>query len=146
MARIVVGFDGSEGARRALEWAIGEAALRTAPLLAVTVVPIPLTVGLAAAPVAGIADETALRETEAVNRAAVEKAAVGYDVDVSVQAICGIPAEVLLNASEGADLLVVGARGHGGFARLLLGSVSSQLAHHANCPIVIVPERHGRRP
>lgn len=144
MGRIVAGFDGSEGSRRALDWAIGEAALRKVPLTVVTVVPIPLTLGPAAAPVAGVADEESLRETEAVNRAVVEKAAVGHDVDVSVQVICGVPAEELLNASDGADLLVVGSRGHGGFSRLLLGSVSSQVAHHATCPIVIVPERHSR--
>lgn len=144
MARIVVGFDGSEGARRALEWAIGEADLRGAPLTVVTAVPIPLTLGPAAAPVAGIADEETLHETEALTRAAVEKAAVGHDVEFSVRVVSGVPAEELLNASQDAELLVVGSRGHGGFTRLLLGSVSSQVAHHATCAIVIVPERRRR--
>ncbi len=144
MARIVVGFDGSTGARCALDWAIGEAALRKASLTAVMVVPIPLTIGPAAAPVSGVVDEETLRETEAVTRAEVEKAAVGHDVAVSVRATCGVPAEELLNAADGADMIVVGSRGHGGFARLLLGSVSSQVAHHATCPIVIVPERRPR--
>jgi nucleotide-binding universal stress UspA family protein len=51
----------------------------------------------------------------------------------------GAPAPVLLEAAKGADLLVVGMRGHGGFVGLLLGSVSQQCAHHAPCPIAIVP-------
>lgn len=50
-----------------------------------------------------------------------------------------LPAEVLIEASEDADLLVLGSRGTGGFPRLLMGLVSSQLTHHAHCPVVIVP-------
>jgi nucleotide-binding universal stress UspA family protein len=52
----------------------------------------------------------------------------------------GAPARALMRASEDADLLVVGSRGLGGFKRLLLGSVSSQVAHHSRCPVVIVRE------
>ena len=51
----------------------------------------------------------------------------------------GLPAEELIKASEGADMLVLGRRGTGGFARLLMGSVSSQVAQHASCPVLIVP-------
>ncbi|MGH3213944.1 MAG: universal stress protein, partial [Trebonia sp.] len=58
---------------------------------------------------------------------------------VTVDAVNGIPADVLLRASEGADMIVLGARGGGGFARLHLGSVSDQVAHHAHCPVVIIP-------
>jgi len=57
---------------------------------------------------------------------------------VTVRAACGSPASELLGAAHGADLLVVGCRGSGGFARLMLGSVSSQVAHHAPCPVVVV--------
>ena len=51
----------------------------------------------------------------------------------------GIPSQELLIAAKDADMLVVGSRGAGGFARLMLGSVSSQVTHHARCPVVIVP-------
>jgi nucleotide-binding universal stress UspA family protein len=60
------------------------------------------------------------------------------EVEVERRAIEGAPAAVLVKESHNADLLVVGSRWHGGFARLLLGSVSQQCAHHAECPVVIV--------
>jgi nucleotide-binding universal stress UspA family protein len=60
---------------------------------------------------------------------------------VSVRAVSGFPAKELIDASTDADLVVVGSRGAGGFARLMLGSVSSQVVHHAQCPVVVVPAR-----
>jgi len=59
--------------------------------------------------------------------------------EVTVSVAEGDPAEELVKASRDADLLVVGSRGSGGFARLLMGSVSSQVTHHAACPVVIIP-------
>ena len=59
--------------------------------------------------------------------------------EVTVSVATGDAAEELLQASRDADLLVVGSRGSGGFARLLLGSVSSQVTHHAECPVVVIP-------
>ena len=58
---------------------------------------------------------------------------------MTVEAISGLPADELIRASQDADLIVVGSRGTGGFARLLLGSVGSQVACHAHCPAVIIP-------
>ena len=60
-------------------------------------------------------------------------------VDIERRVVVGAPGAVLVAESREADLLVVGSRGHGGFAGLLLGSVSQQCAHHAACPVVIVP-------
>ncbi|MEV5705000.1 universal stress protein [Actinoallomurus sp. NPDC052274] len=140
MAEIVVGFDGSADARVALEWAVAEAERWKAPVTAVTVVPRMVTVG-AGAPMLGPVDREALQAMGDVTRAAADKAAAGHEVSIRIRAITGVPAEELLNASAGADLLVVGSRGHGGFARLLLGSVSGQCVHHADCPVVVVPSR-----
>jgi nucleotide-binding universal stress UspA family protein len=62
---------------------------------------------------------------------------------VTVQSVSGTPAEELINAARDADMLVVGSRGAGGFARLLMGSVSTQVAYHARCPVVVIPrEKH----
>jgi len=78
--------------------------------------------------------------TEAIREVA------GPDPDVTINPVVvqGWPAEVLLEASEGADLLVVGSRGRGGFTSALLGSVSQNCAHHATCPVLIIraPKDH----
>jgi nucleotide-binding universal stress UspA family protein len=58
---------------------------------------------------------------------------------VTVRAVIGFPSQALIEASREADLLVVGSRGAGGFAKLMAGSVSSQVVHHAHCPVVVVP-------
>ena len=65
-------------------------------------------------------------------------ASAGSDVPVRARVAEGIPAQVLLDACEGAGLLVVGSRGHGGFAEALLGSVSQHCVHHAQCPVVVI--------
>jgi nucleotide-binding universal stress UspA family protein len=72
-----------------------------------------------------------------VGEVATETGAAGPDVTVSV--VTGDVAEELVRASMGADMLVVGSRGSGGFTKLLMGSVSSQVTHHAECPVVVVP-------
>jgi nucleotide-binding universal stress UspA family protein len=88
-------------------------------------------------------DDTFLIDARISAREAVAKAAaqLGGRVppSVTVRAIFGMPAAALIEASRDADLLVVGSRGVGSFTRLMLGSVSSQVVHHAYCPVVVVP-------
>lgn len=139
MARIVVGIDGSEQAQKALEWAAREARLRKATLEVVYAWQAPMYVGygIVAAPAFDVSD---LRKA-AVSR--VEEAVAALDGDaagvtIERRAIEGIAPEVLVEEAKGADLLVVGSRGHGGFAGLLLGSVGQQCAQHSLCPTVIV--------
>jgi nucleotide-binding universal stress UspA family protein len=82
------------------------------------------------------------KERQAVEEAtekALKDAGPAKPASVQVQSIAGFPAEELIQASKDSDLLVLGARGGGGFHRLTLGSISSQVAHHAACPVVIVP-------
>jgi nucleotide-binding universal stress UspA family protein len=78
------------------------------------------------------------RAAEAALSASVREALPEPDVEITLRTIQGSPAGVLVDESRDADLLVVGSRGHGGFVGLLLGSVSQQCAHHAECPVVIV--------
>lgn len=146
MKRIVVGVDGSEGARRALAWAVDEAERWDATLVVVNAWSMPVM----AAPT-GLAPMPVLPESGELEGSAgalldeVVRAAVGdRPVRVERAVVEGSAAQVLLDAAAGADLLVVGSRGHGGFLGLLLGSVSQHCTHHAACPIVVVPPPHGR--
>ncbi len=144
MQGIIVGVDGSEGSQKALTWAMREATVMRTGL---TVLSVSHHVPAAHAPAghAPAADETSLdraREVaeEAIAKARSELALTGEEVPpVTVMAVSGSAARELIEASSDADLLAVGARGHGGFAKLRLGSVSSQVTHHAKCPIVVVP-------
>ena len=140
MKKIVVGIDGSPGSARALEFALAEGRLRGAVVEAVFVWHVPAAVygggGLAPA----VIDTEDLEEgakaqlDEILDRADAD----GVEVERAVRE--GQPAEVLVEEAERADLLVVGSRGLGGFRGLLLGSVGQQCAHHARCPVVIVPK------
>jgi nucleotide-binding universal stress UspA family protein len=143
MGRIVVGIDGSWASRTVLRFALEEARLRGASVLVVHAWK-HATGGLhtyrAGAPgqqLGGLSPTRAGTEQEQLERF-VRKLASAAHLEITQSAIEGDPAAVLLEAAKGADLLVVGSRGGGGFARLLLGSVSEQCAHHARCPVVIV--------
>jgi nucleotide-binding universal stress UspA family protein len=119
-----------------------EAALRHVPLTALAVHQ--ALVGWTGHGTAGYPEDAGLVEqTKAAAQEQVDKvlAALGGPRPemVTVQAVDGIPAEALLNAAADADMVVVGARGAGGFARLRVGSVADVVAHHAQCPVVIVP-------
>jgi nucleotide-binding universal stress UspA family protein len=138
---IVVGVDNSPGAKAALVFAEKEARLRGATLRAVHAWQYGYIGygGLEGAmPVVGGDINELLGAAEAALEASVREALPQSGVEIEHGAIQGVAAEVLVDESRYADLLVVGSRGHGGFAQLLLGSVSQQCAHHAECPVVIV--------
>jgi nucleotide-binding universal stress UspA family protein len=143
MPGIIVGIDGSAHSRQALEWAVNEAAVRHAPLTVLTVNQ--AAAGFLARPVtypgdmqrAEQAREAAQAETDSMLKKAGEES---RPPSVTVQAVTGLPSEELLSAAAHADMIVVGSRGAGGFKRLLLGSVSTQVTHHAPCPVVVIPD------
>jgi nucleotide-binding universal stress UspA family protein len=147
MSGIIVGIDGSTHSERALEWAVQEAAIRQVPLRVITVFHRAVSHWGAGAITDPQEHAHAMQAREAAQDAtdkALAHAGDAHPKSVTVDALGGIPAEELVNASRDADMIVVGSRGTGGFARLLLGSVGSQVVHHAHCPIVIIPadERH----
>lgn len=146
MPGIVVGVDGSEHSQRSLEWAMKEAVLRHAALTVLTVHPLAISTWTQT-PHASPEDEADEERARAAAQEGADKAAAPLGEQapsVTVRSVCGSPAAELIRAGTGADLLVVGARGSGGFARLLMGSVSAQVMHHAPCPVVVVPRvAHG---
>lgn len=139
MAGIVVGIDGSDESRAALSWALEEARLRKASVRVVYAWRDPYV----PAPGFGLPEDfdfdTLRTAAEEFLRGFVAES-VGGGSDVTIEEVTaeGSASSVLVEAAEGADLLVVGSRGHGGFTGLLLGSVSQQCAHYATCPVVIV--------
>jgi nucleotide-binding universal stress UspA family protein len=141
METIVVGVDGSECARGALEFAAREAALRGARLRVVCAWEIPPAVYAGGfAPTLDQPTLEGFREgAETVVQQAVAAATGRRSVlECEGKAVHAQPAEVLLEEARDADLIVVGNRGHGGFASLLLGSVSHQVVQHAFCPVTVV--------
>jgi nucleotide-binding universal stress UspA family protein len=141
MTTIVVGVDGSAGAREALRYALDEARLRGAGVRAVAAWQVP---AVAYAGGYGPADPELFSELERDARTNLEGALGAVDLgDIEPETVVreGSPAHVLLEEAADADLLVVGSRGLGGFRGLLLGSVGQQCAHHAPCPLVIVPHQ-----
>jgi nucleotide-binding universal stress UspA family protein len=142
MGVIVVGIDHSAGAKAALRFALEEARLRKATLRVVHA----WQYGYIGAtglegffPAAGgELEDFRQGAAAALDEALREVVADQDDVAIERRVDQGVPAAVLVEESHGAELLVVGSRGHGGFAQLLLGSVSQQCAQHASCPVVIV--------
>jgi nucleotide-binding universal stress UspA family protein len=140
---IVVGVDGSEDSVAALGWALREARIRGTDLDAVYAWPMPYESvtslwDLDEETVAWFRTAAEQALAQAVSAARNPAGAAQDEVVIRQDAIEGSPAPVLIAQSEGAELLVVGSRGHGGFKELLLGSVSHQCAQHARCPVVIV--------
>ncbi|MEV7502582.1 universal stress protein [Streptomyces sp. NPDC093018] len=138
--RIVVGVDGSEGSRQALNWAVRQAELTGGWVEAVIAWDVPQFHGALGWMPPSSSDEAALegRAQSEVTSAVEEAVAAHPTVQVSTVARYGTPASVLLEASRDAALLVVGSRGLGGFKGLLLGSVAQHCVQHAHCPVLVL--------
>src|SRR5215472_7654662 len=137
---IIAATDGSEESLRAVEWAARETVLRHDALRIVSVPMLPPRMspdatGLDAA--GGILHEGALR---ALASATERVAQIAPGLAVTTEVLAGMPAQALLKAAGDASLMVVGSRGAGGFAAMVLGSVSRYLATHAPCPLVVARE------
>ncbi len=133
--RIVVGVDGFEPSMAALRWAIHQARLTGAVVEAVTAWHVPVGTGWLSA-----ADMPDYQEDgrDVLCQAIAQMYAIDPDIQVCPRVVEGPAGQVLVDAAEGADLLVVGCRGHGGHVGAVLGSVSQFCAHHAPCPVVIM--------
>jgi nucleotide-binding universal stress UspA family protein len=134
-ARVIVGVDGSSESEQALRWAADFAESSGARLVVITAWDYPATIGWAAWPQGwdpSAASRVALIDT-------VERVfGTNRPKDIELMVQQGSAAGVLLEQSEGAAMLVVGSRGHGGFAGMLLGSVSANVAEHAHCPVLVM--------
>ncbi len=137
--RVVVAFDGSAASERALAWGLAEAELRHATLHVVSAWTVPAT-ALAGVSVTPSVGTELQRAAEDMLDEALSKLPSGSGVPVLREVTAGQPIPVILRASEGAELLVMGTRGRGPVSGLLLGSVSQYASAHAPCPVVIVHE------
>ena len=137
--RVVVGFDGSDSAKRAATWAAREAMLRGRGLTLTHAILPPVTtggLGVGLPPSLDLVNELERQAKEHLDAFAEEFTTLDVATVVSI----GAPSAVLLEATETADLVVLGSRGRGGFKGLLLGSVGAQVAAHAECPTVVIRE------
>ena len=137
-APVLVGVDGSEESRLALRWAFEYAQVSGAPVEAVIAWEIPPTYGLAPS----YDDVDFEKKAQEIAEETI-RAVVGDNAPVTVRVERGHPAPILVAASEHAQLLVVGSRGHGAFAGMLLGSVSQHCVHQAHCPVVVIRRPKG---
>lgn len=144
-AGVLVGVDGSDGSLWALDRAFAEAAAHGLPLHLLAVVnPVP---GGYAPGVAELVDDSVQRLLQGMRdvvERAIDTVASRHPAPVPVtrHVLLGDPIDLLLSASTRQHMLVVGARGNGGFSRLLLGSVAGAVVHHAACPVLLVPARN----
>ena len=135
--RIVVGVDGSDPSKAALAWAVRQGRLTGATVEAVIAWELPVNYGTPAPLMPPPTDfEKAAREV--ITLAIADVTAPDEQVTIRPKVVEGNAPRILLDASAGADLLVVGSRGHGGFVEALLGSVGQHCVHHATCPVVVI--------
>jgi nucleotide-binding universal stress UspA family protein len=135
--RIVVGVDGSASSKAALAWAISQARLTGETVEAVIAWEFPVGYSFAFAASAAGVDFQGIA-VQVVADAVAELSTLAGPVTIRSIAVEGNPTRVLLDASAGAELLVVGGRGHEGFTEALLGSVSQHCVHHATCPVMVI--------
>ena len=144
MSGIVVGIDGSPNSERALDWAMRQAAAVRAPLTVITVHEVPKSYW-GGIPVVGPGDEPLLetlrRAAEEMTQKVAGRLGDAGPASVTVHAVSGFVVKELVDASQDADLVVLGARGASGFTRLIMGSVSNEVVQHSACPVVIVPHK-----
>lgn len=144
--RVVVGFDGSDSSTTAARWAADEARSRGRGLALVHAILPPVTTGGL-----GVGLPPSLDLIEQLERQAKDQldsvASTFEGLDVTTHIPVGAPSAAMLEASETADLLVIGSRGRGGFTGLLLGSVGAQVAAHSACPVAVIrqPAAEGAR-
>ena len=138
--RIVVGVDGSAQSKLALRWAVRVAASTGASIDAVTAWHFPVNFGWGY-----MADEWNPEDdaTKCLSESVDEAFGAERPKGLRLLVLQGLPAKILLDESNGATMLIVGSRGHGGFSGMLLGSVSANCAEHATCPVLVI---HGDTP
>jgi nucleotide-binding universal stress UspA family protein len=138
---IVVGVDGSKSSRAALSWAYDEATHHGASLTVISTwhpPALPMTPPYGSLPPEGYVSQPQRDALDLLQKLVADLEERNPPIDVRTAIEQGNPAEVLIERSKESDLMVVGSRGHGGFAGMLLGSVSQHLVAHAECPVVIV--------
>ncbi len=135
---IVVGVDGSEESLRAAEWAATEAVRHSAPLRIVSAPAIPPRMRVYDSAPQTVANALRGMSARAIGEAITRSEEVTSKLVIDTDLLAGAPAVAVTDSSAGSLMLVVGARGAGGFAAMLLGSVSRYAAMHASCPVVVV--------
>jgi nucleotide-binding universal stress UspA family protein len=141
--RIVVGVDGSPHSKTALRWAVTQARLVDATIDAISAWQDPATIGATYgwSPMMYTGDSLATIAEKVLTDTIAEVAGqADKPVEIRSRVVQGHPAEVLPEAATGAEMLVLGSRGHGTFAGILLGSVSQHCVQHAPCPVLVVPQ------
>ena len=140
--RIVVGVDGSPNGTSALRWAVAQARLSGASIETITAWHDPPMIGYeyGRSPVRYDGENVAVIAEKILTETVAEiLGRQDHPVPIRTRVVQGHPAQVLLEAATGAQLLIVGSRGHGTFAGTLLGSISRRCVQHAPCPVVVVP-------